>query len=302
MNELLSLYYYELKKNKTKFLIMLLFAILFLLICSFTIFFNNGDNMSVLEAKKAINIILADKNISPNLVHEVKLDTIRGISLTGSFFFISTLLKIIGAVIAVLMSFGVSINSFKKKNKSFYIYSCLPVKIWKIKLARILCGMSIYLFYLISISLDLLLIDLFLRLSLGQYYAASTDLFSPELVFIPTDPKAALFITFFFIPVCIAGIQFISSLFFVQKENKRNVVKKIFSIAALFVCGIFMISLIVYMQIYKLFILDFAIEAKRNLLFSLNPYIIGIVAFPIMFLILFSIDVRLSRKKFRGGV
>ena len=42
------------KKNKIKFPIMLLFAILFLLICAFTIFFENGYDMNVLEAKKTV--------------------------------------------------------------------------------------------------------------------------------------------------------------------------------------------------------------------------------------------------------
>lgn len=302
MNNLLSLYYYELKKNKTKFLIILLFAILFLLICAFTIFFENGYDMNVLEAKKTVNMILDNKNIPTNIASEVRIDTVGGISFTESFFFVSPLLKIIGAVVAVLMSFGVAVNSFKKKNKSFYIYSCLPVKIWKIKLARILCGMSIYIFYLVSISLDLLLLDLLLRVFLGKYYMGSTGLFYPELIFIPTDPNTALFITFFFIPVCISGIQSISSIFFIQEENRRSIVKKIFSIVILFICGVFMVFLIGYMQIYKTFVLGFDPEMQSNILFSLNPYIIGIIAFPIIFLILFAIDVKISKKKFRGGV
>lgn len=301
MNQLLSLYYYELKKNKTKFLIMTLFAILFFIISCFTIFFQNGYGMNVLEAKKVVEMSLRNTNITSNMSAEILENSIAGISFTEDFIFISAILKVIGAVLAVLMSFGVAIRSFKKKNKSYYIDSCLPVKIWKIKLSRILCGLSIYIYYLLSLSCALIIIDILQKILLGKYYTGAMGLFYPELVFIPTDPKIAVFITFMFVPVCIAGIQTIADIFFVQSSGK-NIVKKIFSIAILVICGIGMLALIIYMQIYESFMLSTDLEVGNSLILNINPFYLGMFVFPIMFLILFIIDVKISKRKFRGGV
>ncbi|WP_304206386.1 hypothetical protein [Peptostreptococcus russellii] len=126
-------------------------------------------------------------------------------------------------------------------------------------------------------------------------------LFYPEFIFIPTDTPIAVFITFMFVPVCIAGIQTIADIFFVQSSGK-NIVKKIFSIAILVICGIGMIALIIYMQIYESFMLSTDLEVGNSLILNINPFYLGMFVFPVMFLILFIIDVKISKRKFRGGV
>ena len=302
MNQLFSLYYYELKKNKNKFLIMTSFAALFLALCIFTLFFQKNYDMNVLDAKKVVNLLLKNKNIPENISTEIRRNAVGGITFTDTYFFVATFMKIIGAALAVMLSFGVAVKDFRKKNRSFYTYSCMPASIWKIKLSKVLCGVSIYICYILSISAALIVLNLLMKVFLGNYYGGINGLFYPELVFIPTFPKTALFTAFIFVPVCVAGIQAIASVLFVESSG-RSVVKKIISMAILFVCGIAATAFMVYMQFYQDFILSVGTDFGHSGLFgNIDPISTGLVIFPILFIILFVIDVKTTKKKFRGGV
>lgn len=63
-----------------------------------------------------------------------------------------------------------------------------------------------------------------------------------------------------------------------------------------------MIALIIYMQIYESFMLSTDLEVGNSLILNINPFYLGMFVFPVMFLILFIIDVKISKRKFRGGV
>ncbi len=283
MDNLLSLYFYELKKNKNKFLLIFILALIFLLASLYVVFFQGDFSLRIFEIKEVIEKILSNKNISKDLRLELSQNFRASIVFTEYLNGIPQLFKVVGALTAVLLSFDISLRNFKKKNKSFYIYSCLPVKIWQIKLSRILCAMSVYIFYLILFSGVSLTITFIQKAILGDFYNSSiVDL--SDFVFMLNEGKFALFVTFMYIPVCFAGIQMLTSAFLVEGGLGKNISKKIFSLTIILLIGILMIAILGYIQI--------VMEI---------PYIL-LVIFPIAFLLLFLADVRLSKKKFRGGL
>lgn len=305
MNQLFSLYYYELKKNKNKFLIITFLVILFFIICITNLFYQKGYELNLIEAKNFIRHIDYNSNIPAGIASDISIHATQAMGLDEALIFGLMFIKIFGVIIVMILCFGVLIKGYGRKRKNFYIYSCLPVKMWKIKFSRILCCLSLYIYYMINITLSIVLIGFIEKIYLGKYYIGIGSLFYPNFVFMASNPEFSMFITFLLIPACIAGMQLIVNLLFVSIENKK-IVRKIFSIVILLLCSSAIIAYIAILQIYSMYdaVMELNVSNQMIGMFSnlTNTVVFGVVIAIILFTILFLVDVRVSKKKFRGGV
>lgn len=293
MNDIFKLYYYELVKNKRKFIIMAVFCLLFFLGNLYIISYNGGD-ISILESSKAFKLFASNPDLPKVFTDQLKLYGEGQLNFQLIQENTSFIVIMFGAAISILMSIDTVSRNYRKKNNSSYIEASLPVSIEKIKIARILSSISLYIFYIIVMTISLILVNFICKLLAGSVYEAGLwGLIMDLLIILPYSPKIPLLICFIYVSTCIIGIQSLTSIFYIENSRGKLFNKLVYFILMM-VCGFLMI-------VYLFFIINnqesnFIIFEKYNLL---N---IGSVIFVILSIILFRLDCRITKNRLRGGI
>lgn len=293
MNDIFKLYYYELVKNKRKFIIMAVFCLLFFLGNLYIVSYNGGD-VSILESSKAFNLFASNPDLPKVFTDQIKLYGEGQLNFQLIQENTSFIVIMFGAAISILMSIDTVSRNYRKKNNSSYIEANLPVSIEKIKIARILSSISLYIFYIIVMTISLILVNFICRMLAGPIYEAGLwGLIMDLLIILPYSPKVTLLISLIYVTTCIIGIQALTSIFYIEKSRGKLFNKLVYFILMM-VCGFLMI-------VYLFFIINnqesnFIIFEKYNLL---N---IGSIIFVILSIILFRLDCRITKNRLRGGI
>lgn len=293
MNDIFKLYYYELVKNKRKFIIMAVFCLLFFLGNLYIISYNGGD-ISILESSKAFKLFASNPDLPKVFTDQIKLYGEGQLNFQLIQENTSFIVIMFGAAISILMSIDTVSRNYRKKNNSSYIEANLPVSIEKIKIARILSSISLYIFYIIVMTISLILVNFICRMLAGPIYEAGLwGLIMDLLIILPYSPKVTLLISLIYVTTCIIGIQALTSIFYIEKSRGKLFNKLVYFILMM-VCGFLMI-------VYLFFIINnqesnFIIFEKYNLL---N---IGSIIFVILSIILFRLDCRITKNRLRGGI
>ena len=169
MNDIFKLYYYELVKNKRKFIIMAVFCLLFFLGNLYIISYNGGD-ISILESSKAFKLFSSNPDLPKVFTDQLKLYGEGQLNFQLIQENTSFIVIMFGAAISILMSIDTVSRNYRKKNNSSYIEASLPVSIEKIKIARILSSISLYIFYIIVMTISLILVNFICKLLAGSVY------------------------------------------------------------------------------------------------------------------------------------
>lgn len=293
MNDIFKLYYYELVKNKRKFIIMAVFCLLFFLGNLYIVSYNGGD-ISILESSKAFKLFASNPDLPKVFTDQIKLYGEGQLNFQLIQENTSFIVIMFGAAISILMSIDTVSRNYRKKNNSSYIEANLPVSIEKIKIARILSSISLYIFYIIVMTISLILVNFICRMLAGPIYEAGLwGLIMDLLIILPYSPKVTLLISLIYVTTCIIGIQALTSIFYIEKSRGKLFNKLVYFILMM-VCGFLMI-------VYLFFIINnqesnFIIFEKYNLL---N---IGSIIFVILSIILFRLDCRITKNRLRGGI
>lgn len=293
MNDIFKLYYYELVKNKRKFIIMAVFCLLFFLGNLYIISYNGGD-ISILESSKAFKLFASNPDLPKVFTDQLKLYGEGQLNFQLIQENTSFIVIMFGAAISILMSIDTVSRNYRKKNNSSYIEASLPVSIEKIKIARILSSISLYIFYIIVMTISLILVNFICKLLAGSVYEAGLwGLIMDLLIILPYSPKIPLLISLIYVTTCIIGIQSLTSIFYIE-NSRGKLFNKLVYFVLMMACGFLMI-------VYLFFIIsnqesNFIIFEKYNLL---N---IGSIIFVILSIILFRLDCRITKNRLRGGI
>lgn len=293
MNDIFKLYYYELVKNKRKFIIMAIFCLLFFLGNLYIISYNGGD-ISILESSKAFKLFSSNPDLPKVFTDQLKLYGEGQLNFQLIQENTSFIVIMFGAAISILMSIDTVSRNYRKKNNSSYIEASLPVSIEKIKIARILSSISLYIFYIIVMTISLILVNFICKLLAGSVYEAGLwGLIMDLLIILPYSPKIPLLISLIYVTTCIIGIQSLTSIFYIE-NSRGKLFNKLVYFVLMMACGFLMI-------VYLFFIIsnqesNFIIFEKYNLL---N---IGSIIFVILSIILFRLDCRITKNRLRGGI
>ncbi|WP_101772884.1 hypothetical protein [Peptostreptococcus faecalis] len=285
MNELFKLYYYELIKNKNKFIVLVGISLAIIL---FSIVFTYGQEnkyMIFSEVENIVKISQNSKDINSAFLNEF-LDASK-LTFENYLGFKSKILMELFLITAIAMSFDVVTRNYKKKSNSFYIDTNLPVSIYKIKFSRLLVSISIYVVASLILMTMILSVNYVLSVMFNTVYKADLryvlDAFTlPSLVKLTfMYPISTVSI---YISGCIMIIQSLASIIFIDK-GKNIIIKKI----TYFI-------LIAFLIIFMLFFL---------LVGDINPTYMNskLVVFNIVFLSvsisLFLVDCKLTEKRLR---
>ncbi|MEG0249756.1 MAG: hypothetical protein RR561_03995 [Peptostreptococcus sp.] len=290
MNDIFKLYYYELVKNKRKFIMIAVFCLLFLLGNLYVIAYNGG-NINLVESSKAFDLFINNPHLPKPFLNELKLYG------NGQLKFqmdTSIVIILFGAAISILMSIDVVSRNYRKKHNSYYIEANLPVSIEKLKIARILCSLSLYIFYIILITISLLLANFISKMLVGSLYEAGLwELVTDLLIILPYSPKITLIITFIYVLTCIIGIQALTSIFYIEK-SRGGIFRKLIYFILMITCG--------FLMIFYLFIIANGQESGFLILDKYNLLTIGSVVFVILSAALFTVDCKITKHRLRGGI
>lgn len=293
MNDIFKLYYYELVKNKKKFIIMTIFCLLFFLGNLYLVNYNGG-NISIAESSKVFDLFVNKSNLPESFSKQLKLYGNGQLKFQGIQENTSTMIILLGAAISILMSIDVVSRNYRKKHNSYYIEANLPVSIEKIKISRILCSLSIYIYYIILMTSILILINFISKAIAGPLYDSGLwTLVSTLLIVLPYSPKLTLIITFIYFLTCIIGIQSLTSIFYIKK-SRGNILEKLIYFILMISCGILMIS--------YLFIIANSQEIGFMVFNNYNLLTIGSILFSILSIVLFIVDCKITKHRLRGGV
>ncbi len=292
MNDILKLYYYGLKINKKKF--MLIGG----LICVWMILSISVSMFSVSTIGKVSFVGLFFKDFyQAKPLPMASMDRFNKI-ISSSILLRNTasfaMYSFIGFVtlLSVLMSFLLVTGDYKRKNSSYLIMANLPTKIYKVKISKILVGWSIYIFCIVGFSLAALLIDVFWKLYLGDMYMMSAWSLLGNDSFLLTSSYSAIIISLVVVLPSVMGIQALTSIFFVSNDRGK-VLKKILCVVLLMINGIGVFVFVVsYMFNYNIF--NSYSELSVVTWFTMAIYIVSLT--------LTYVDCRLSQKRTRGGV
>lgn len=292
MNDILKLYYYGLKINKKKF--MLIGG----LICVWIILSISVSMFSVSSIGKVSFVGSFFKDFyQAKPLPMASMDRFNKI-ISSSILLRDTasfaMYSFIGFVtlLSVLMSFLLVTDDYKRKNSSYLIMANLPTKIYKVKISKILVGWSIYIFCIVGFSLAALLMDAIWKLYLGDMYMMSAWSLLGDDSFLLTSSYSAIIISLVVVLPSVMGIQALTSIFFVSNDRGK-VLKKIICVVLLMINGIGVFVFVVsYMFNYNIF--NNYSELSVVTWFAMAIYIVSLT--------LTYVDCRLSQKRTRGGV
>jgi len=198
----------------------------------------------------------------------------------------------LAVLISVLMSFDIVIRDYKKTHMSHLMLANLPVKIYRIKLAKILAGWSIYLFCILIFSIATICMDIFWRVYLGDYYASSIWSIFGDTSFMLTSSNSAILIAVLLILPSIIGLQSLVGLLFTS-DSRGRVGKKILCLFLLLICG----GVVVFIMMTYMFSETMVYSYRKEMvlvLCSIGVYIVSTCVF--------YLDCKYTSNRIRGGV
>lgn len=293
IDNIFKLYYHELKVNK-KIIILLGVAVLtwflFSLFNSYRGYYSAGN----------IDLI---KDLSPKILESASNSQEKAFFkevLTGAIGFksamTSNILMLAPICLAsILASYILVTRDFRKKNTSFYLIYSLPNRIIEIKLAKILAGLSLYIYTIILITLGLVCIDYMNLLKFASLYRLGIWNMTKEVLFLPFDFRSSIFYTFMLVLPSIIGLQSSASIIYAGDLNTRLPKRIGFFILIMF-AAVLVLFIGIDVNTYGIFV-----GIGQNYLTSI-PTFIFLVFLYILVAILFIMDMVYSKKSFRGGL
>ena len=292
INNIFKLYYHELKVNK-KIIILLGVAVLtWFLFCIFNFYrgqYSAGD----------LNLV---KDLSPQIIAGAPNDQDKlqlSLLFRGSINISSTMnnniLMIAPTRLAsILASYFLISRDFRKRNSSFYLIYNIPNSILEIKLAKILVGLSLYIYTIILITLALMCLDCINQFKFADLYRPGIWSLTKKALFLPFDYMTSLFYTFMLALPSIIGLQASTSI--IYGGNIRTRLAKRVGFFILIILSAFIVIII------GLDVNVYGLVGGIQGLDSSHPTLIFIILLYILVAILFILDMVNSKRSFRGGL
>lgn len=293
INNIFKLYYHELKVNK-KILLLLGVAVLtwflFSLFNSYRGQYSAGDIDLIRDLSPKI-LESASNGQEKAFLKEVLTGAIGFKSaMTGNILMLAPI-----CLASILASYILVTRDFRKKNSSFYLVYNLPNRIIEIKLAKILAGLSLYIYTILLITLGLVLMDNINLLKFGNLYRPGIWNMTKEILFLPFDFRSSIFYTFMLVFPSIIGLQSSASIIYAGDSNMRLPKRIGFFILIMF-AAVLVLFIGIDVNTYGIFV-----GIGQNYLTSI-PTFIFLVFLYILVAILFIMDMVYSKKSFRGGL
>lgn len=293
INNIFKLYYHELKVNK-KILLLLGVAVLtwflFSLFNSYRGQYSAGDIDLIRDLSPKI-LESASNGQEKAFLKEVLTGAIGFKSaMTGNILMLAPI-----CLASILASYILVTRDFRKKNTSFYLIYSLPNRIIEIKLAKILAGLSLYIYTIILITLGLVCIDYMNLLKFASLYRLGIWNMTKEVLFLPFDFRSSIFYTFMLVLPSIIGLQSSASIIYAGDSNTRLPKRIGFFILIMF-AAVLVLFIGIDVNTYGIFV-----GIGQNYLTSI-PTFIFLVFLYILVAILFIMDMVYSKKSFRGGL
>ena len=293
INNIFKLYYHELKVNK-KILLLLGVAVLtwflFSLFNSYRGQYSAGDIDLIRDLSPKI-LESASNGQEKAFLKEVLTGAIGFKSaMTGNILMLAPI-----CLASILASYILVTRDFRKKNTSFYLIYSLPNRIIEIKLAKILAGLSLYIYTIILITLGLVCIDYMNLLKFASLYRLGIWNMTKEILFLPFDFRSSIFYTFMLVLPSIIGLQSSASIIYAGDSNTRLPKRIGFFILIMF-AAVLVLFIGIDVNTYGIFV-----GIGQNYLTSI-PTFIFLVFLYILVAILFIMDMVYSKKSFRGGL
>ena len=195
---------------------------------------------------------------------------------------------------SILASYFLVSRDFRKKNSSFYLIYNIPNSILEIKLAKILVGLSLYIYTIILITLALVCLDCINQFKFADLYRPGIWSLTKEALFLPFDYMTSLFYTFMLALPSIIGLQASTSI--IYGGNIRTRLAKRVGFFILIILSAFIVIII------GLDVNSSGLVAGIQGLDTSPPTLIFIILLYILVVILFILDMINSKRSFRGGL
>ena len=196
---------------------------------------------------------------------------------------------------SILASYILVTRDFRKKNSSFYLVYNLPNRIIEIKLAKILAGLSLYIYTILLITLGLVLMDNINLLKFGNLYRPGIWNMTKEILFLPFDFRSSIFYTFMLVFPSIIGLQSCASIIYAG-SIKIRFAKRIGFFVLIFFASVLVLFIGIDVNTYGIFR-----GLGQGYLTSIPTFIFILVLY-ILVAVLFVMDMVYSRDSFRGGL
>ena len=293
INNIFKLYYHELKVNK-KILLLLGVAVLtwflFSLFNSYRGQYSAGDIDLIRDLSPKI-LESASNGQEKAFLKEVLTGAIGFKSaMTGNILMLAPI-----CLASILASYILVTRDFRKKNSSFYLVYNLPNRIIEIKLAKILAGLSLYIYTILLITLGLVLMDNINLLKFGNLYRPGIWNMTKEILFLPFDFRSSIFYTFMLVFPSIIGLQSCASIIYAG-SIKIRFAKRIGFFVLIFFASVLVLFIGIDVNTYGIFR-----GLGQGYLTSIPTFIFILVLY-ILVAVLFVMDMVYSRDIFRGGL
>lgn len=293
INNIFKLYYHELKVNK-KILLLLGVAVLtwflFSLFNSYRGQYSAGDIDLIRDLSPKI-LESASNGQEKAFLKEVLTGAIGFKSaMTGNILMLAPI-----CLASILASYILVTRDFRKKNSSFYLVYNLPNRIIEIKLAKILAGLSLYIYTILLITLGLVLMDNINLLKFGNLYRPGIWNMTKEILFLPFDFRSSIFYTFMLVFPSIIGLQSCAGIIYAG-SIKIRFAKRIGFFVLIFFASVLVLFIGIDVNTYGIFR-----GLGQGYLTSIPTFIFILVLY-ILVAVLFVMDMVYSRDSFRGGL
>ena len=293
INNIFKLYYHELKVNK-KILLLLGVAVLtwflFSLFNSYRGQYSAGDIDLIRDLSPKI-LESASNGQEKAFLKEVLTGAIGFKSaMTGNILMLAPI-----CLASILASYILVTRDFRKKNSSFYLVYNLPNRIIEIKLAKILAGLSLYIYTILLITFGLVLMDNINLLKFGNLYRPGIWNMTKEILFLPFDFRSSIFYTFMLVFPSIIGLQSCASIIYAG-SIKIRFAKRIGFFVLIFFASVLVLFIGIDVNTYGIFR-----GLGQGYLTSIPTFIFILVLY-ILVAVLFVMDMVYSRDSFRGGL
>ena len=293
ITNIFKLYYHELKVNK-KILLLLGVAVLtwflFSLFNSYRGQYSAGDIDLIRDLSPKI-LESASNGQEKAFLKEVLTGAIGFKSaMTGNILMLAPI-----CLASILASYILVTRDFRKKNSSFYLVYNLPNRIIEIKLAKILAGLSLYIYTILLITLGLVLMDNINLLKFGNLYRPGIWNMTKEILFLPFDFRSSIFYTFMLVFPSIIGLQSCASIIYAG-SIKIRFAKRIGFFVLIFFASVLVLFIGIDVNTYGIFR-----GLGQGYLTSIPTFIFILVLY-ILVAVLFVMDMVYSRDSFRGGL
>ncbi|WP_101772880.1 hypothetical protein [Peptostreptococcus faecalis] len=289
MRELFSLYYYEVIKNKNKFIIMSIISVLSGAIIGVFSIYNSVESMNLTTLQSVINQFENGSVQGRELMKYFSFfDFVRFYNILD---YNSILLICFVLSISMILSIDIVARNYKKNTNTFYIDAELPSGILKIKLSRIMLGISLYAFTAILVMLVLIVMNFFIKLKFSNIYGSNLrNILDPFPYYFPIkatflNPLEYIFI---YIMTCVVGIQSLTSIIFVNLSKNMILMR-----AGYFITIIISGILMVFYPMLRYGSVEFTV--------IFPPWMLNTVLI-IISIVLITIDCAITKRRFGRGI